>query len=243
MIRPAVFHDKKAIFELCDKIYPAGDYIRDVWDAWFQDNTISILDNDEIIGMYNAINYKSQGWIEGIRVDPSQETKYGSMLINDAEAMLTQQGSKVIRMFIDTKNLPSLKLARKNGYKIASTYYWYGISNYEKTPYKRINPYVLDGYYVDSWRAYELNTDIIFLDSAAFTMKTSRHFPNTTLLTILEMHNPDGFATCINEIVSWKGEQICGFDATRPKSGIHIVSDKKIKKFDKISSYYLVEKQ
>ena len=257
-IRPATAQDKGAVMDLCRAVYRDGDYVQDTWDAWHADGGTHIMwEGRACIGACNITTHAKQGWIEGMRIHPDfRRHKYGTALTKHAEKIIRDCGGRVARAFIDTTNKSSLAMSRKNGYCIQDTWGWYGAAGAcPDSPYRHAGSHVLEGeQYVDSWRVYDVEDgrNAVFLDGSTAIIIPSRHFPGTTLVTVLEAVDVSGLASYLASMpqaaerghAGENGDANPKLDVCRPGPGIHVVSrlDEHLfgRHFDRLASYHLL---
>ncbi len=258
-IRLASTHDREAVLDFCDMIYPECDYIHDTWDTWLAENGLYVAWEDKTrVGVYNVTTRAGQAWIEGMRVHPKFRGRgYGMAMMRHAEDTAEGNGARIIRSLIETGNHTSITQSRKSGYSTQDTWNWYDITGYDPDgSFTHTNPHSLHGMqYVDSWRVYDLDDDkiVTFLDGSAITVIPSLHFSGTSIITVLDATDLSGLASYLSsKFASTPGgdagsagtaaasRDVCG------KPGTHIVSriDESMfeKHFSKISSYFLMAK-
>ena len=146
-----------------------------------------------------------QGWIEGVRVHPDFGGRgHATEMIKHAEQLVRSEGGSIVRTLVSIDNVPSLNLSRKCGYEIGDVWNWYEMNGTKGGRYReRIVDVDLAGMqYVDSWRLYDLKDGIhvTSLDGGSvFTVIPSKHFPDTTLVTVLEATDLSGLASYVAE--------------------------------------------
>ncbi len=258
-IRPASTHDKEAVLDFCNMIYPKGDYVQDAWNTWLEDNGLYVAWEDKThVGVYNVTTRAGQAWIEGMRVHPKFRGRgYGMAMMRHAEDTARNSDSRIIRSLIETGNHTSIAQSQKCGYSTQDIWNWYEIAGHNAGgSFSYANPHSLHGMqYVDSWRVYDLQDDkmVTFLNDSAITVIPSLHFSGTSIITVLDATDlaglasylsskfasaPDGYASSTGTAAA--SRDMCG------KPGTHIVSriDESVfeKHFSKISSYFLMAK-
>ena len=253
--------DKSEILDFCRILYPEGDYFEDTFDSWLAEKTMYAMWEGSKIVCVGCISVESgQGWIEGVRVHPDFGRRgYAAELIKHAEQLMRSEGGSVVRTLVSIDNVPSLNLSRKCGYEIGDIWNWYEMYSTKGGRYReRIMDMDLAGMqYVDSWRLYDLKDSIpvTSLDGGSvFTVIPSKHFPDTTLVTVLEATDLSGLASYVAEkimpavrISTGDGSGTETGDMHGWNAGIHIVSslDASLfeRNFKKIGSYYLTQKR
>lgn len=260
-IRAASMADKSEILDFCRVLYPEGDYFEDTFDSWLAEKTMYAMWEGSRIVCTGCISVESgQGWIEGVRVHPDFGRRgYATELIKHAEQLMRSEGGSMVRTLVSIDNVPSLNLSRKCGYEIGDVWNWYEMYGTTGGRYReRIMDVDLAGMqYVDSWRLYDLNDCISVTsldDGSSFTVIPSKHFPGTTLVTVLEATDLSGLASYVAEKImpavragTGDGSGTETGDTHGWNAGIHIVSrlDASLfeRDFKKIGSYYLTQKR
>ena len=260
-IRAASMADKSEILDFCRVLYPEGDYFEDTFDSWLAEKTMYAMWEGSKIVCAGCISVESgQGWIEGVRVHPDFGRRgYATELMKHAEQLMRSEGGSVVRTLVSIDNVPSLNLSRKCGYEIGDVWNWYEMYGTTGGRYReRIMDVDLAGMqYVDSWRLYDLNDCISVTsldDGSSFTVIPSKHFPGTTLVTVLEATDLSGLASYVAEKImpaaragTGDGSGTETGDTHGWNAGIHIVSrlDASLfeRDFKKIGSYYLTQKR
>ena len=260
-IRAASMSDKSEILDFCRVLYPEGDYFEDTFDSWLAEKTMYAMWEGGRIACVGCISVESgQGWIEGVRVHPDFGRRgHATELIKHAEQLMRSEGGSVVRTLVSIDNAPSLNLSRKCGYEIGDVWNWYEMHGTTGARYReRIVDVDLAGMqYVDSWRLYDLNGHVPVTsldDGTSFTVIPSKHFPGTTLVTVLEATDLSGLASYVAEKIM-PAAITDGVDGSGAESvgthgwnaGIHIASrlDASLfeRDFKKIGSYHLTQKR
>lgn len=217
MIRNATSADKVYILKFCKNTFSWGDYIQDVWDYWFSEGSLLVAEESVPVGICHGVFFKEQVWIEGIRVDPTFRRKgVASKLVNKIESLSKGKQIKFSFMLIDTKNKPSLEMAKILNYKIFQTWNFYSLS-----PKQNIHHQISFGnvisenqfdHYVKSWRWIPLDQQKLnFLNSknciiysgnednkTIAILEDSEHFKNTLIVTLYA-----GAENNINNMISF----------------------------------------
>ena len=188
--------------DFCRNTFSWGDYISDVWKYWIKEKNLFIIKEKIPVGVCHAFFSNNQVWIEGIRVNPLFRRKcLASQLISYVENLAHQKNIALSRMLIESKNMPSLSMANKLGYKILENWIFYSLSPEPKSFNavkfaSHLKKVPLD-HYVKSWRWLPLENDmltslesdkkIVFcgegknISLAIFT--ESEHFKKTMIVT------------------------------------------------------------
>lgn len=202
-IRKAKPTDKNLVLEFCKNTFSWGDYIKDVWDHWIEEENVFVIEKEIPIGICHAFFSNNQVWIEGIRIKHLfRRQGLASKLITHVESIANKKGIKLSSMLIDTENSSSLFMAKKLNYKVAETWRFYSL-----IPESTQNHNVKFGnilknnsflYYVKSWRWLPLNDKILEsltnenkiiysdkYDDVSFAILTdSEHFKKTMIVTL-----------------------------------------------------------
>ena len=258
MIRSAAASDKNEILGFCRILYPEGDYFEDTYDSWLAERELYVvLEGDKIVWVGCISVASGQGWIEGVRVRPDfGGLGYATRMKRHSEQLVLNKGGTVLRSLVEINNIPSLNLSRKCGYEIGDIWTHYEMNGSSGAPYReRPTDMVLTGMqYFDSWRLYDLNDSVPVTsldDGTSFTVIPSKHFPGTTLVTILRATDLSGFLSYADEniipeamVADGSGPEtgsMHGWDA-----GIHIASRLDASLFEhgfkKIESYHTTQK-
>ncbi len=103
------------------------DYINRVGKKYVDDGVVVICDSDVACGFLKIeLLPDNSSWLSGIRVDP-QHRRMGvaDALTKSALLYSSMAGCNAVRMLIQYENAPSIKLARKNGFKEKSHLFFY----------------------------------------------------------------------------------------------------------------------
>ena len=116
-IRNAYDADKPHVLDFCKNTFSWGDYISDVWEKWKSKGNLYVIEEGgKIVGVYNLSYSESQTWIEGMRVHPDFRRRgLAKKMLHHAESI---SKVKLLRLVIESQNLPSLQLAGSLGYEI-----------------------------------------------------------------------------------------------------------------------------
>ncbi len=144
-VRRARPEDRDAVLAFTSDTWDGWDYIREVWDAWVADTVGAFLvataevgtegeppvDRDgaafppgRIVAITHlALLSATEGWVEGIRVDPAVR---GMDVASDLQAAVLDAaraaGATVVRYVTGTRNEASLRLGARHGLKPVG--YW-----------------------------------------------------------------------------------------------------------------------
>lgn len=202
VIRDAINSDKFSVLNFCKDTFSWGDYIQDVWDYWLSESNLLVIENQYPVGVCHAFFSKNQVWIEGIRINSNfRRQGFASDLVRHIELIAKEKQILSSFMLIDTKNLPSLSMAKNLNYRISQTWNFYSLSPQINNSYKIQFGNVLNSmatHYVKSWRWLVLDEEtllslseqnkIIFSDKfgsvSTAIMTDSEHFDKTLIVTL-----------------------------------------------------------
>ena len=203
MIREARHSDKSHILKFCKNTFSWGDYIDDVWDSWFSEGFLFVTDTKFPVGLCHAVFFKDHVWIEGIRISPDFRRKgYASKMVQKIEFIAQDRKIGSSFMLIDTKNKPSILMAKTLNYKIFQTWKFYSLSPKNNTKFKIFLGNVITinefPHYIKSWRWVPLdqnklnflqsNNQIVYSgedeNKSIAILEDSEHFPNTMIATL-----------------------------------------------------------
>jgi len=203
LIRKAKPSDKSHILSFCNKTFSWGDYIEDVWDYWFSDGNLLVLEKNFPVGICHTVFSKKQVWIEGIRINPDFRRKgFASNLIIQVESLANQKQIPVLLMLIETENISSLLMAQNLEFKINQTWNFYSLlpkkNTHRNTSFEKLSQNSKFSHYVKSWRwlpltkekILELNSKNQIIVSEIEGEKTiailedSEHFKKTLIVTL-----------------------------------------------------------
>ena len=202
VIRDAINSDKFSVLSFCKDTFSWGDYIQDVWDYWLSEGNLFIIGKQYPIGTCHAFFSKNQVWIEGIRINLNfRKQGFASELVKYIELLAKEKQALSSFMLIDTKNLPSLSMAKSLNYDIFQTWNFYSVSPHINNCNTIQFGYVLNSattHYVKSWRWLVLDEEtllslskqnkIIFSDKfgnvSTAILVDSEHFDNTLVVTL-----------------------------------------------------------
>lgn len=210
ILRKALASDKDYVLDFCEHTFSWGDYVSQVWDFWMQEGDLLVAEKGgNPIGICH-LTYVEDGlsWIEGIRVHPNyRRLGVGSQLLKYSESLSLQNNVSSIYMLIEINNIPSLRLAEKENYKILETWNFYTPQSRETRKINSLQHITHDFFsnisirplfYVDSWRWIPLsdtlfnklidNKNVFYSrnekDSSIGFLIASKHFLGTKILTI-----------------------------------------------------------
>ncbi|HSB83538.1 MAG TPA: GNAT family N-acetyltransferase [Nitrosarchaeum sp.] len=203
VIRNALNSDKSKILNFCKNTFFWGDYIEYVWDYWITEGSLFVVENQNPIGMCHAFFSKNQVWIEGIRINSDFRRRgLASKLIQYIELISKEKHVSFSSMLIDTKNLPSLLMAKNLNYKKSQIWNFYSllpqINNNHKIQFAKNLNHTKISHYVKSWRWLSLDKEIlsslcsknkiIFSDNSGdisiAILSDSEHFDKTLIVTL-----------------------------------------------------------
>jgi len=203
MIREARYSDKFHILKFCKNTFSWGDYIDDVWDSWFSEGFLFVAVSKFPVGLCHGVFFKDHVWIEGIRISPDFRRKgIASKMVQKIESIAFDKKIESSFMLIDTKNKPSILMAKTLDYKIFQTWKFYSLSPKKNNTFKIFFGNVIGinefPHYVKSWRwvpldqnklnSLQSNNQIIYSgkdeNKAIVILEDSEHFPNTLIATL-----------------------------------------------------------
>lgn len=203
MIREARRSDKSHVLKFCKNTFSWGDYIDDVWDYWFSEGLLFVAEEKFPVGLCHAVFFKDHAWIEGIRISPDFRRKgIASKMVQKIESIAQNRKIKSSFMLIDTKNKPSILMAKTLDYKIFQTWNFYSLSPKKNTKFKIFFGNVIGindfPHYIKSWRWVPLdqnklnflqsNNQIIYSgedeNKTVAILEDSEHFANTVIATL-----------------------------------------------------------
>ena len=120
-VRSARPEDRDAVFAFCAHTWSDGDYIPYVWDEWLADSggalLVAVADTQPVGLVHVRLMSPEEGWIEGIRVDPTiRRQSIGRVLVSRALAAARERGATIVRLFTDHDNLPAQGLFARFGF-------------------------------------------------------------------------------------------------------------------------------
>ena len=203
LIRKAKPSDKLHILNFCNKTFSWGDYIKDVWDYWFSDGNLLVLEKNLPVGICHTVFSKKQVWIEGIRVNPDfRRQGLASNLIIQVESLANQKQIPVLLMLIETENFSSLLMAQKLEFKINQTWNFYSLlpkkNTHRNISFEKLSQNNKFSHYVKSWRWLPLTKEKILElksknqiivseidgEKTIAILEDSEHFKKTLIVTL-----------------------------------------------------------
>lgn len=130
-VRPARAEDRTAVFAFCERTWgDDGDYIPYVWEQWLADPNgvlLVALQVEQPVGLAHlALLSPSEGWIEGVRVDPALRRQgIGRVLVSRTLAAAHERGVTVVRLMTDADNTASQQLFARFGFERVAMYAHY----------------------------------------------------------------------------------------------------------------------
>jgi GNAT superfamily N-acetyltransferase len=132
-VRRARISDKAAVLAFASRTFDGWDYIPGVWDDWVaaSDGVLLVAtgqDDDRPIAITRVtILSDTEGWLEGIRVDPSVRGQGVATNLQIAELAWGQaHGLQVIRYLTGHTNEGSLKLGAHHGFAVSGARRYHG---------------------------------------------------------------------------------------------------------------------
>ena len=163
-IRKAIQLDKEQILDFCQNTFSWGDYIDEVWDSWYNNEGLVIIEeNEKAIGMAHGVIYQNEKmlWLEGVRVNESyRKNGFATCLITHFEKKAKDSNIIRINMLIESENTSSLSLVKKLGYQIISKWNYFSLeckkNDFVETKFDTISFNDLEDLknmrFVESWR-------------------------------------------------------------------------------------------
>jgi GNAT superfamily N-acetyltransferase len=131
--RPAAPRDRETVFAFCANTWPNGDYIPMVWDAWLAEAPLGGafvvgVDADGTPLALGKLSLASptEGWIEGIRVDPARRLHgWGRALMLHLLDQGWAQGLGTVSYLTAGDNTPMHHLSGSIGFAARAQYHPY----------------------------------------------------------------------------------------------------------------------
>jgi GNAT superfamily N-acetyltransferase len=257
-IRSAQTSDKTTVLEFCKNTFSWGDYVADVWDSWQSKGGLHVIEDDgKVIGVYNIALHEKQTWLEGMRVHPQYRLHgFGKQMLAHAESIAPH---KIIRLIIESKNHPSIGLAKSMGYHLEEKWRLYS-SHPEKQNssvkvarnISEVKDLISSSTYADSWKWLPLDNDELYklIDQkrivvsvhngktlAAGIWNRSSDFPQ-----VLQIGYVDGTSVGITDIIRYIQNMACKLGCERIQIFIQDKIPLDAKFLDKKSLFYLMRK-
>lgn len=127
IIRPARAADKERVLAFCQGTWDWGDYIAYVWDDWLSSPRgrllVGEIDGEPVAVCRAALPTPSEGWLEGLRVDPSRRgAGIGLEMSRACLAAALDLGASVVRFATRSDNHPIHRIASELGYTRVASY-------------------------------------------------------------------------------------------------------------------------
>ncbi len=126
VVRPARAEDREAILSFSRQTWDWGDYLEYVWDEWLASPEGQMLVG-EIDGRPVAVGRArivgpGEGWLEGLRVDPSvRRSGVGGAMTDATLGAARELGAEVVRFATRSDTYPVHRIAERLGFvKVAS---------------------------------------------------------------------------------------------------------------------------
>lgn len=122
-VRPARASDREAVLAFCARTWgDEGDYIEHVWDRWLVSEQgvllVGVLLGEPCALVHLLMVSPTEGWIEGLRVDPRQRRQgIGRVMISRAMSAAHDRGAAVARAIIHNENEASQQLFARFGFE------------------------------------------------------------------------------------------------------------------------------
>ena len=135
--------DKEEVLKFCVDTFEWGDYIDQVWDLWYSDQSGFLFVAEQEYSLYNkkqpsvvALSHvslcpnKNNVWLEGIRVNPNYRRRcVATQLINKMISYGQEQGASKASAIVSKKNIASQLMMERNGFILISKWTYYSINN------------------------------------------------------------------------------------------------------------------
>jgi GNAT superfamily N-acetyltransferase len=130
--------------KFCIDTFEWGDYIDQVWDLWYSDQTgLLLVVEEEEYSLHDkkqssvlALSHvslcpnKDNVWLEGLRVNPDYRRRYvATQLINKMIAYGQEQGANKASAIVSKKNIASQLMMERNGFIVISRWNYYNTNN------------------------------------------------------------------------------------------------------------------
>ena len=123
-VRRAAAADTEAVARFTRSTWDGWDYVADVWASWLgaRDGVLLVAETDREPGRPIAIGRgtllsPSEGWMEGLRVDPDVRGRGVAIALQYAQlAWIQAQGVSIVRYATGETNDASLHLGAKHGF-------------------------------------------------------------------------------------------------------------------------------
>jgi len=122
--------DKKYIDDITQHTWEGGDYLSNVFEEWLNDGYFYVaVEEERVIGTAKlSILPEKTGWLEGLRVHPDYRGRGIGKLINDfmvdkAKKLRDSGIIDYIEFSTYYKNVESLHMGKKSGFKIVERFY------------------------------------------------------------------------------------------------------------------------
>ncbi|MCX6013792.1 MAG: GNAT family N-acetyltransferase [Chloroflexi bacterium] len=211
LLRKAIPQDKDRVLSFCQNTWEWGDYIADVWDSWLNDNKgefiVALLDGIPLAIMHLKITIDNEGWLEGLRVDPSFRMKgIAEKVSRYAVDRAFKKQLPIIRCLILESNTGSRRIGEKIGFKQVCLMYSYRAECKERDSQKLVRVTTIDqvddlwsmvkdsevyrsssGLYLTNWFYLKLTKE-----------KIAQHIKDNEVFVLQEENKIRAFAIVIN---------------------------------------------
>lgn len=118
-VRPARPEDRSIVLDFCAQTWEWGDYIERAWDGWFNDPSGSLLvatvDERPAGILHVQMMSATEGWLEGLRVDPQYRQQGLAREMNLAALEVAmRRGATVVRLVVHHENERSIRVSESN---------------------------------------------------------------------------------------------------------------------------------
>ncbi len=119
VIRQARAEDREAVLAFCAHTWDWGDYIERVWDEWLHNPAgllLVALMGDQPVGLLHMqMLNETEAWQEGMRIDPAYRKQgIAKQMSMEASAEAMRRGATVVRLLIESTNVPSISMAEQS---------------------------------------------------------------------------------------------------------------------------------
>ncbi len=120
-IRAARAFDRETVLRLSENAFAWGDYLPYVWDRWLHDGNGRLLaatiDRQPVAVAHVTMVADGEGWLEGLRVDPSRRRQgLATLMTRRCIVEIGKLGATVIRFATASTNEPVHRMAAGLGF-------------------------------------------------------------------------------------------------------------------------------
>lgn len=192
-VRRAVPKDRDAIFDICRRTYPGGDYNEDAFTSWVSEGSLYVAEyGGGIIGMIAMSVRDGTAWLQGARVDPRMQGRgFGTQMYKCAEQAAAGMGASTIGAFAEPDS-PGSRMLENLGYHMTGHVDAYvagcgGMpADWPLEIAGTAGSLGMHGYYMDSWvpARLEESDELLSCGNTITRLSRSRYCTGTTLSII-----------------------------------------------------------